>query len=358
MSPAFLAFVLGVATSSGRGPVSTQLQAEEEPRVPRRAYTFWHAPGPLPELVAAGLASLKRQNPAWAIRVLFPGVEGVELPPVDDMAALTPQQLSDWYRVAALGRPGGGGVWLDATTLHLRPLESWVDASSAALQGYYPSFSNTTMESWAFAVPTRCPLAAAWLANFRRALRLGTAAYCAALPDAVVGDALRPFLPYLAVYAAYAEARHQLPHEPATLRAAAGEGGPTHYQQAFTWLPLPSVRWLFAARPDDLEPYAFVKLRGADRACAGALESHPGSFLASALRAGLASHASLAALARPEPPTVSGPESAECRAPDKGYNSASLRDVLADPRGAVPTAASVALWRSAAGEDGVGGMLL
>ena len=59
-------------------------------------------------------------------------------PPSDD---LTPQQLSDWYRVAAISKYGG--VWLDASSVLLGNVTQWVDLDdSTSLQGFYSTIQT------------------------------------------------------------------------------------------------------------------------------------------------------------------------------------------------------------------------
>jgi hypothetical protein len=172
--------------------------------VPRNIYTFWHDATPWPEFIAACLAALQHRNKGWSLHVIHPGDPSIEPPPVGALEDLSPQLLSDWYRVAALGRPGGGGVWLDATTIALQGVEAWVNMSSPALQGFRTPFDSNTIESWAFAVPRDNLVAAQWLHNFRHALQMGVGPYCKSLSDDIVGK-LRTFLPYLTICAAYRE---------------------------------------------------------------------------------------------------------------------------------------------------------
>eukprot|EP00966_Prymnesium_polylepis_P025635 591121-Prymnesium_polylepis.1 len=221
------ALLFAFVATALRAVVAAAPQPKET--VPRRIYTFWHDRSSVPEFVLACLASLAHHNPGWTVHVIHPGDPDAELPPVADPESLTVQQLSDWHRLSTLGRPGGGGVWIDASTIALQPLESWVNMSSPALQAFAAPFDHA-IESWAFASPRDSPLMAQWLANFRRALQMGVRDYCATLPDWLVGTMRhKGFLPYLTICAAFAEARHQLPNAPVSLRASQEPGGPTHY---------------------------------------------------------------------------------------------------------------------------------
>jgi len=297
--------------------------------VPRRIYTFWHDRSRVPEFVLACLASLAHHNPGWTVRIIHPDDTDVEQPPVGDVDSLTVQQLSDWHRLAALGRSNGGGVWIDASTIALQPLDSWVNMSSPTLQAFAAPFDHA-IESWAFAAPRDSPLMAQWLANFRRALRMGVKEYCKALPDWLVGTMRhKGFLPYLAICAAFAEARHQLPDALVTLHPSQEAGGPTQYILSHNGDPNASVAFLFSASESELTGVPFVKLRGAERGCVRALHSYGNSWLASQLRRRL--HDSAHLLAGGDAPLqmvhADAATGAHCGFPEKGYNEETLRNM-------------------------------
>ena len=106
--------------------------------VPKHLFTFWYPLDDIPDLVAACLATFRRLNPTWTVHVLYPNVRGVEPPPFQNINAdnddnwVSLQHTADWYKAAALARYGG--VWMDASSIMLRPLESWVDMNSDAVQ--------------------------------------------------------------------------------------------------------------------------------------------------------------------------------------------------------------------------------
>ncbi|KAL3920378.1 MAG: hypothetical protein SGPRY_005272 [Prymnesium sp.] len=172
-------------------------------QLPRQIYTFWHDRSNVPEFVLACIASIRHHNPDWTLHLLFPDDDDAPPPPGEQ--ELTIQQLSDWRRLAALGRPGGGGVWIDASILVLRPLNTWINTSSSSLVGFAAPF-DSAMESWAFAAPRDNPVVREWLNVFTRALSMGVDRYCDSLPDWMVGSMRhKGFLPYLAVCAAFVE---------------------------------------------------------------------------------------------------------------------------------------------------------
>lgn len=61
-----------------------------------------------------------------------------------------------------------GGVWLDASCLHLKPIESWLEAGSADLQGFWQQQAGgEAVALWALACRPRNQLVRAWAGNLR-----------------------------------------------------------------------------------------------------------------------------------------------------------------------------------------------
>ena len=183
------------------------------PKVPRLIWMFWDDDRP-PQFIAACIEQLVRMNPGWTLHLLRPNeplsMQGwVEPLPVD---YLDMPHVADWYRISVLSRHGG--VWLDASTVALKPIESWIDVNSVAqVQGFAMpgNTDDVTMENWAFACPTPSPFCVRWMENFKRALVMGTDSYCNGLSDSVLGALGRSMLPYLTQHAAWRETRQQLP---------------------------------------------------------------------------------------------------------------------------------------------------
>jgi len=326
MRPISLLFTTTVAVAAAASPTADPRHAPrvgllDGETIPRQIYTFWHEPGAWPEFIAACIAALKHHNPSWTLRVIHPGDPDIEAPPVESLEEMSPQQLSDWYRLAALGKSGGGGVWIDASTIVMQRMESWVNMSSPALQGFRTPYDNGTIESWAFAVPQDNAIMKQWLSNFRRALLIGVSKYCTALTDEVVGQ-LRTFLPYLTICAAYREARHQLPREAAVLLPSQEPGGPTHYISSHNGDPNASISYLFGASEEALRSTPFVKLRGTERSCVRPLRSYAGSWLAKRLLHGLRMMESISLLVDKADDHY---DASGCHYPGLGYNTESLR---------------------------------
>jgi hypothetical protein len=83
-----------------------------------------------PGVVRACVETWRRQNPAWRIEVLT-SENILEFLPSDEAVSdarskgLPLQAMSDIIRIALLREHGG--VWVDATTYCLKPLDSWID---------------------------------------------------------------------------------------------------------------------------------------------------------------------------------------------------------------------------------------
>jgi hypothetical protein len=120
-----------------------------------------------PEIVVACAKSWRRMNPDWDVRYLeAPDVEAVcaELAAVTnfDRSAISAAALSDLIRLKLLTEHGG--VWVDATTYCLSPLDDWL--SEAAPQGFFAfdrPAPDRMISSWFLAASPRHPLICRWL---------------------------------------------------------------------------------------------------------------------------------------------------------------------------------------------------
>jgi hypothetical protein len=105
-----------------------------ERRVPRRVWMYWHQGWDCaPQMINACRESWLKRNPAWEISFVDKqSLAGfVRLPTFydDDSLAITPAALSDVIRIHLLTTHGG--VWADATTWCVRPLDDWIDLVTA-----------------------------------------------------------------------------------------------------------------------------------------------------------------------------------------------------------------------------------
>ena len=269
--------------------------------VPKLLWFFYDRVDP-PVDVAAFLARIRRLNPDWTCIYLHQGhdliLTGMVEPPPVPMDIV--QRTADWYRLVVVARYGG--VWIDASTVHITPVSSWVDLSSTAqLQGFaHPSsnWNGTTageyigqmsqLENWAFAAPPHSPLVLKWLEAFRGALILG--------PDQYMGlnsTRSRMLMPedhyedgYLLQHAAYCEARFELPKAPILVHSAIVPGAPYAIQQECNWAPECIIANTFGRSREQLGMNTtFIKLRGWDRESMKPLQTYAdaGNWLAQEL---------------------------------------------------------------------------
>ena len=139
----------------GEGPQS---------RLPRIVWALWfQGEENAPEIVRSCLASWRQLNPGWQVTVLDRGTVAryadVGLPePL--FAALGVQMQANLVRLALLQRHGG--VWADATSLCVRPLDAYIDALVAP-SGFF-AFANASRErllsNWFLAARPQHPIVA------------------------------------------------------------------------------------------------------------------------------------------------------------------------------------------------------
>lgn len=281
----------------------TTVPAQGPRTVPKRIFTYWSDPSDIPDLVAGCIASMRAQNPAWTLHILYPGVEGVEPPPAKLSNACCggfddATHLADWYRAAALARYGG--VWLDSTTIHNRPIEDWARLDLDAVQGWEWVSGNNAMENWAFAAPEGSRLMAAWTQELRSAWQIGPERYCANIQasnrvpqdsQALIGTELQGWLPYLTMHAAFVLAWSTLPGETVRFLPSSVEPGqPFAYLADSDWVSADALHRIFFEMSEaQVANVSFFKLRGDERHAADSLANYAaqGSRLAARMLARL-----------------------------------------------------------------------
>jgi len=112
--------------------------------IPKTVWMYWDSgEATAPEVVRICIASWRDRNPGWKINVLDKdtAADAVTLPalPVD----IPVQAFSDLLRVRLLRE--FGGVWADATTFCIRPLDHWLPP--LAQQGFF-AFTWTRRDRW------------------------------------------------------------------------------------------------------------------------------------------------------------------------------------------------------------------
>lgn len=196
--------------------------------VPRVLYTYWE--GPETTLITLCLQSMARQNPGWKVvvanRSTCEAICGRRCPPA--MHNWKQPLVADWFRIQCLA--AHGGVWLDASCLCLRPLETWVDMrDSAAIQGFdAPIKKRGILENWALACAPGCLFAKAWAEEMHLCASLGRDEYRRALPAYAhpPWGARRYNSDYFTMHHAALRIMHEHPDFPVTMRPGNAIGGP------------------------------------------------------------------------------------------------------------------------------------
>jgi len=251
--------------------------------VPKRIFTYWHDRTDIPDLVAGCMARMKHYNPSWEVYMLYPGVPNLEPPPQKMANACCggfddKTHIADWYRAAALAK--FGGVWIDSTSIVNQPLENWVNMDLDAMQGWQWVGSSNALENWAFVAPYKSLFMSTWMAEMRAAWQMGPELYCANINPAVtITDALRQWLPYLTMHAAFVVTWTRLPQE--KVRYVAGSsmdaGQPFAFLQATDWKPDKALHRIFFEMTEaQIANTTLFKLRGDERKAANSLASYAG----------------------------------------------------------------------------------
>ena len=235
-----------------------------ESAIPRRLRMYWE--GSTPELVAVLLLRTYRMHPEWDVEVLNEITE-----PIAGLSELSVQHRSDWVRMCEM-QPGG--VWLDATCVCSKPVDSWVDMHADAVQGFSAPFATDALENWAFAAPRSSPLMRRWKAVFRSAIEQGFDAFKANAPSFVRAHAIFDHLPYLTMHACYLIAARET-GEVAHLTPSCS--GPFAYLCDANWDTWRAVHALATAPMP--HPPPLLKLRGAETHALHGHECCEGSFL-------------------------------------------------------------------------------
>ncbi|HTV90918.1 MAG TPA: capsular polysaccharide synthesis protein [Stellaceae bacterium] len=136
--------------------------------VPRRIWTFWlQGLNNAPPLVKRCISSWAAKNPRWKLTVLTKGTidNMVTLPDYTKTLALPVQAFSDVLRIHLLNRYGG--VWVDATTWCVIPLDDWIDrvAQPAGFFAYANPGGHRPLASWFLAATFPNRIVGRWAAR-------------------------------------------------------------------------------------------------------------------------------------------------------------------------------------------------
>lgn len=136
-------------------------------RRPRIVWMYWNQGWDVaPEIVRACAASWQTQNPQWDVRLLTE--EDIQRILSDDPALriVANKQLpldaySNLVRLGLLLR--FGGVWADATTYCLKPLDVWLEnVMDSGFFGFARPGPDRMLSSWFLAVDRGCELLPIW----------------------------------------------------------------------------------------------------------------------------------------------------------------------------------------------------
>lgn len=131
--------------------------------VPQTIWMLWlQGEDDAPPLVQASIESWRALNPSWKVVVLDRTTmhEYLDLPVWPDH--LKPNHVANIVRLMLLERYGG--VWTDATTLCLRPLNAWIDYATPT--GFFAFARPQPLRAnanWFIAAEQRSPFVEAWL---------------------------------------------------------------------------------------------------------------------------------------------------------------------------------------------------
>ena len=170
--------------------------------IPKIIYVFWE--GEITVLVKACFNNIKRMNPGFEVKLLTSESIGQKPKNYDNFDKV--QHKSDWARIEAISKTGG--VWIDISSIVLKPFDSWIDFDSDTFHGFYAPWGNDVIENWAFAAPKGCPLIEAWKKEFKKAFDIGFRTYN---KENDKPECLKRKLPYLTMHQALHIARIKVP---------------------------------------------------------------------------------------------------------------------------------------------------
>ena len=150
---------LRMAAAEGR---DASLRDHYPRRIPRTIWLFWkQGEAAAPHVVRQCIASWRRHNPGWEVRVLDARAANAQADISDVPAFLPPRCHANMLRLRLLRRHGG--VWADATTYCHRPLDEWLPlAASSGFFAFAHPGPGRWVDSWFLAAEPGHLLIAAW----------------------------------------------------------------------------------------------------------------------------------------------------------------------------------------------------
>lgn len=129
--------------------------------IPRRLWLLWYqGQSEAPLVVRRCIASWVQQHPHWEVTILDRNnlSDFVSLGiPEAALAKLSLSHRSDLIRLHLLAQYGG--VWADATTYCMCPLDTWLDAcTTSGSFAFHQLAPDRLFASWFLAAEPHCPL--------------------------------------------------------------------------------------------------------------------------------------------------------------------------------------------------------
>jgi hypothetical protein len=153
--------------------LDTAIDSTREPlqKLPRRLWMLWsQGIDQAPLVVRKCITSWIELNPTWDIKILDTNNLGnyVDLNiPFDKAKTLPIVKVSDLIRLQLLYNYGG--VWADATTLCMRPLDEWID--EAVVSGFFAFCvpgPDRVLATWFLAAQPNSLIIKKWAADYAR----------------------------------------------------------------------------------------------------------------------------------------------------------------------------------------------
>jgi hypothetical protein len=131
-------------------------------KIPRTIWIYWDKPIEYaPPVVGAAIATWSRKNPSWTVKILNDDniAEFVQLPQPKSPRKI--QWKADLIRVSLLR--DYGGVWVDATTFCIKPLDEWLPPlMQSGFFAFPDTYPGRVMQNWFMAASPENYLVERW----------------------------------------------------------------------------------------------------------------------------------------------------------------------------------------------------
>lgn len=137
--------------------------------IPRKIWILWYQGlSEAPFVVRKCIESWIRENPTWEIILLdkdnIDNYIVFDLP-AEKLATLTLTKQSDLIRLQLLSKYGG--VWVDSTTLCMKPLDDWInDCVTSGFFAFHKPGPDRLMSTWFIASTEKCHILLKWREHY------------------------------------------------------------------------------------------------------------------------------------------------------------------------------------------------